>query len=194
MVRKRPRSKSYSYTLLTCVQTTEHIRTRSDRVFTVLLSSYKWSGSGLQQKLFLHLYHLHVFRPQTDMPQIRQRVYRVVQLAGGRNTTEAVFKRQRGIWDPMLELTYNLPVRYLIGRLRSPEAQFFVPNWGDKVHYRIRLSYRHYHTHTGSWLAYKMNRVTVPLRRTTRMLSLKKASWTKNSKNEYSPCNTSSPR
>ena len=32
-----------------------------------------------QQKLFLHLYHLHVFRPQTtDMNQIIWRVYRVV--------------------------------------------------------------------------------------------------------------------
>jgi hypothetical protein len=41
MDRKRPVAKVIPTPLpLTWVQTTEHIRTRSDRVFTVLLSSY----------------------------------------------------------------------------------------------------------------------------------------------------------
>ncbi len=188
MVRKRPVAKVIPTPLpLTCVQTTDQIRTKSDGMCTmptVVTMVRKQSAAKVIPTPLLQTYMCLDHRPDK----------RQISWCEGRNTTEAVFKEKPGIWEPMLELTYNLPVRYLIGRLRSPEAQFFVPNWGDKVHYRIRLSYRHYHTHTGSWLAYKRNRVTVPLKRTTRMLSLKKAYWTKNSKNEYSPCNTSSPR
>ncbi len=53
--------------------------------------------------------------------------------------TEAVFKEKRGAWEPMLELTLNLPNLKVVSSLL---AKFMVLDWGDKVVSDIGLSYR----------------------------------------------------